>query len=346
MTPLGQVMIGVLGLELSTEERELLQHPQVAGVILFSRNYRSPEQLSALVAAIRSLRQPSILVGVDHEGGRVQRFREGFTHLPAPRRLGQCFDQNPSLALDLARACGWLLSSELRACGIDYSFAPVMDLDYGCCPAIGDRALHRDPAIVAQLATALTAGMREAGCSAVAKHFPGHGAVSADSHRAVPVDERSYERLQADDLIPFQSLIQDGIKAIMPAHVIYSACDPNPAGFSTFWLQTVLRQRLGFQGAIISDDLDMAGAAWAGTPPERAQQALAAGCDLVLACNDRAAACAILDNLATPPRPLQRQRLESLRASGIGPFSLIDLQAQTRWRQVQKQLADHGLLLA
>ena len=346
MIPLGQVMIGVDALELSPEEHDLLQHPQVAGIILFKRNYQSPEQLGALVTSIQSLRQPALLVAVDHEGGRVQRFRDGFTHLPAARRLGQCYEQNHDLALQLAQTVGWLLASELRACGIDFSFAPVLDLDHGCCPAIGDRALHRDPAIVAQLASALTNGMCEAGCAAIAKHFPGHGAVNVDSHHAVPIDERSYDTLLAADLAPFQALIQQGISAVMPAHVIYADCDSKPAGFSAFWLQTVLRQRLNFQRAIISDDLDMGGAAWAGSPFERAQQALTAGCDLVLACNDRDAACAILDNLRNLPGTQQLQRLEALRATGASPISLADLQSQARWRHAQEQLAAQGLLLA
>ena len=340
----GQVMIGLLGPELSAEERELLQHPQVAGVILFSRNYQSPQQLRALTDAIHSVRQPSLLIGVDHEGGRVQRFRDGFTPLPAARRLGDCYDHDPAQALLLARSCGVLLASEIRAVGVDFSFAPVLDLDYGCCPAIGDRALHHDPNTVAELAFAVCQGLRDSGCATVGKHFPGHGAVTTDSHLEVPLDQRHYADLAAADLIPFANLIQRGLSAVLPAHVIYIQEDTNPAGFSPFWLQTVLRERLGFTGAIISDDLDMAGAGWAGAPPQRASLALTAVCDLVLACNDRAAACAILDSLSAPANPLSLQRLEQLRASGPAAASLSDLHQQTHWQQAHEQLQAHGLL--
>jgi len=342
LLPLGQVMLGLSGLELGAEERELLRHPQVAGVILFSRNYHSPQQVRALTDAVHAVRQPPLLIGVDHEGGRVQRFRAGFSALPAARRLGSVFEHDPAQALTLARSCGWLLASEIRAVGVDFSFTPVLDLDYGCCPAIADRALHHEPNAVAELAAALCQGLRASGCATVGKHFPGHGAVSSDSHHEVPQDQRAYSELAAADLIPFARLIeQDLLAAIMPAHVIYSQEDPNPAGFSRFWLQTVLRQRLRFQGVIISDDLDMAGAAWAGGPAERAAAALAAGCDLVLACNDRNAACAILDGL---PQQTGAQRLASLRASGTAATSLQQLQTQPRWQSTRTLLQSQQLL--
>lgn len=340
----GQVMIGLLGVELSAEERELLQHPQVAGVILFSRNYQTPQQLRALTDAIHSVRHPSLLIGVDHEGGRVQRFRNEFTPLPAARRLGDCYDRDPTQALLLARSCGVLLASEIRAVGVDFSFTPVLDLDYGCCPAIGDRALHHDPDIVTALASAICQGLHDSGCATVGKHFPGHGAVDTDSHLEIPIDQRRYTELAAADLIPFANLIQRDLNAVLPAHVIYPQEDARPAGFSPFWLQTVLRERLGFTGAIISDDLDMAGAGWAGAPTQRAGLALAAGCDLVLACNDRAAACAILDSLSAPANPLSLQRLEQLRASGPAAVSLDVLYQQPHWQQAYEQLQTHGLL--
>ena len=338
--PPGPVMLGLTGIELSTEEPELLCHPQVGGVILFSRNYQSPEQVAALTAAVNAIR-PELLIAVDHEGGRVQRFRAGFTALPAMRQLGRCYDRDTAQALTQAEACGWLLASELRAVGVDFSFAPVLDLDYDRCPAIGDRALHHDPQVVSELALALQTGMREAGMATVGKHFPGHGAVDVDSHLAVPVDDRGYDQLAAADLIPFGRLIEAGLAAVLPAHVVYRQCDPRPAGFSPFWLQTILRQRLGFQGAIFSDDLDMAGAGWAGSPPERAQAALAAGCDMVLACNDRAAAVAILErldqvNYGMPPASLRR--LAALRGGGR-PRGLTALRSDPAWRQAHHRLA-------
>lgn len=338
------VIIGLQGLELNTEERELLQHPLLAGVILFSRNFESVAQLSALTHEIKSLRT-ALLIAVDHEGGRVQRFREGFTTIPAMRQLGQCYEQEANTALQLAHACGWLLASELRAVGIDFSFTPVLDLDYGCSPAIGNRALHHDPVIVIQLATALIQGLKAAGCCAVGKHFPGHGAVTVDSHHGIPVDERDLGALQQADLIPFQMLLKEQLTGVMPGHLIFPQCDPNPAGFSKFWLQTILRQELGFTGVIISDDLDMAGAAWAGSASDRTQLALAAGCDLVLACNNRSAACEILDHLPqSPSTPLAEQKLASLRPTAKPAANLPTLQQQPRWQQARTLLERHNLI--
>jgi beta-N-acetylhexosaminidase len=302
-------MLGLENPALSAEERELLQHPLVGGVILFSRNYHSPDQLGALLDSIHAVRQPRLLVAVDHEGGRVQRFRDGFTRLPAVRRLGDCYDSDPKRAKQLARTTGWLMAAELRAVGVDFSFAPVLDLDYGISTVIGDRAFHSDPRAVSELAQAYLHGMHKAGMEAVGKHFPGHGNVAADSHHELPIDQRAYADLAAADLVPFARLVEYGLAGIMPAHVVYTAVDDQPAGFSNRWLQDILRQQLGFQGVIFSDDLDMAGAGVAGTPPERAQAALAAGCDMVLACNDRAAAIAILDGLHYSPDPATHLRL-------------------------------------
>ncbi len=225
MMALGPVMLGVEGLELSAEERELLRHPQVGGVILFTRNYHSPAQVAALVAAIHALRQPRLLVAVDHEGGRVQRFREGFTRLPAVRRLGEIYDQERMRAKQLARVSGWLMAAELRAVGVDFSFAPVLDLDHGVSGVIGDRAFHHDPEAVADLAHAYMSGMQKAGMEAVGKHFPGHGGVAADSHHELPIDPRPYEALADADLLAFERMIHYGLAALMPAHVRYPAVD-------------------------------------------------------------------------------------------------------------------------
>ena len=332
-------MLGLEGATLSAEERELLRHPQVGGVILFARNYQSPEQVRALADAIHALRQPRLLIAVDHEGGRVQRFREGFTRLPAVRRLGELFDQHPQRARQLARITGWLMAAELRAVGVDFSFAPVLDLDHGVSGIIGDRAFHHDPEVVADLAHAYRSGMQKAGMEAVGKHFPGHGGIAADSHLELPVDPRSYDQLAGADLLAFERMIHYGLAALMPAHVLYPQVDDQPAGFSARWLKDILRQRLEFQGAIFSDDLDMAGAGLAGTPPERARAALAAGCDMVLACNDRAAAVAILQGLHEAPDPVSQFRL--IRLHGRGRSTLERLQRNPLWRQALRLVQDY-----
>jgi beta-N-acetylhexosaminidase len=279
-------MLDVEGLELTAVERERLAHPVVGGVILFTRNYESPAQLSSLTGAIRALRDPPLLLAVDHEGGRVQRFREGFTAIAPMRRLGELWDRDVAAAAVEATRAGATIAAELGAHGIDFSFAPVVDLDYGASSVIGDRALHRNPNAVAHLAAALCDGLRAGGMSAVAKHFPGHGFISADSHAETPVDARPLAELEKDDLVPFAVLIRRGVEGVMPAHVIYPAIDERPAGFSRVWLQDVLRRRLGFDGLVFSDDLSMGGAKIAGGIVERAQAAREAGCDMVLLCND------------------------------------------------------------
>jgi beta-N-acetylhexosaminidase len=280
---LGAVMLGLDGVELTAEEQDILRHPQVGGVILFSRNYQSPEQVTALIAAIHALRLPKLLVAVDHEGGRVQRFRDGFTRLPAVRTLGVSYDRDRMRAKQLARVTGWLMASELRAVGVDLSFAPVLDLDYGVSSIIGDRAFHSDPEAVADLAHAYVGGMLKAGMEGIGKHFPGHGGVVADSHLELPMDPRSLADLETTDLLAFERMIHYGLAALMPAHVRYPQIDDQPAGFSARWLKEILRQRLEFQGAIFSDDLDMIGAHQAGSPPERARAALATWCWPVIA---------------------------------------------------------------
>jgi beta-N-acetylhexosaminidase len=334
-------MLGLEGLELSAEEKELLYHPLTGGVILFAHNYQSPAQVARLVESIHALRHPRLLVAVDHEGGRVQRFREGFTRLPPVRRLGEIYDQDPPRGIRLARMTGWLMATELRATGVDLGLAPVLDLDRGVSGVIGDRAFHYDPEIVAELAHAYTNGMQKAGMEAVGKHFPGHGGVAGDSHSELPVDERPLVDVIGEDLVTFERMIHYGLAGIMPAHVVFPQVDAQPAGFSRHWLQGILRARLGFQGAVFSDDLDMAGAAVMGTPLERAEAALAAGCDMVLACNDRRAAIEILDGLKAPADPVSQTRL--IRLHGCGHLTLKRLHNDPKWRQVVRQVQNYDM---
>jgi beta-N-acetylhexosaminidase len=282
------VILDVAGLELTVADRQRLQHPLTGGVILFGRNWQDRAQLTALCAEMKTIR-PDLLICVDHEGGRVQRFRtDGFTHLPPMRKLGEIWMQDAMQATQLATACGYVLASELRACGVDFSFTPVLDLDYGESGVIGDRSFHRDPRVAALLAKSLMHGLLQAGMANCGKHFPGHGFVRADSHTAMPVDARSLKAILADDAAPY-GWLGGSLSAVMPAHVIYPKVDKRPAGFSAKWLQDILRGRLGYQGAVFSDDLSMAGArkldgAEVGYT-EAALAALQAGCDLVLLCN-------------------------------------------------------------
>ncbi len=315
----GPFMLDLEGPRLTAEEREWLGHPGVGGIILFARNYEDPAQARALIAAIRRAAGRPLLVAVDQEGGRVQRFREGFTRLPPAARFGQIHAADPGRGLRLAEAAGFVMAAELRAVDVDLSFAPVLDVDSGISQVIGDRAFATDPAAVAALAGAFARGMRRAGMAAVGKHFPGHGGVAADSHHELPVDGRPLAELEARDLVPFRRLADDGLEAVMCAHVVYAEVDPLPAGFSRFWLQAVLRQRLRFDGAVFSDDLAMAGAAVAGGLPARAEAALAAGCDMLLACNCPGESVALLDRLAWRPVPDRCRRLTALRARPVTP---------------------------
>jgi len=294
---LGPIMLDLVGQELTPEERELLKHPLVGGVILFTRNYESPEQLQQLVSDIHSIREPHLLVAVDHEGGRVQRFRKGFSELPPSAVFGKIYDSDRNRAKRLAETCGWLMAVELRSLGLDFSFAPVLDLDYGVSTVIGDRAFHRKPEVVADLAQSYMMGMRRAGMVATGKHFPGHGAIAADSHVDMPVDERDFETINHQDIIPFSRLIRAGLEAIMPAHVVYPAVDSRPACFSSIWLKEILRGNLGFQGVIFSDDLTMKGAHVIGDIVERGHAAITAGCDMVLVCNHPEDTIRLIDGL-------------------------------------------------
>lgn len=277
---LGPLMTDIAGLQLTDLDRERLCHPLVGGIILFSRNYANPEQLETLTREIHALRSPALLIAVDHEGGRVQRFRDGFTRLPPMAALGRLWDRSPEDALAAARNVGYVLAAELRARGVDYSFTPVLDLDYGPSRVIGDRAFHRQPAAVVALADALNSGLREAGMGSCGKHFPGHGYVIPDSHVELPVDDRSLEAMQ-EDLVPYRRLDLD---AVMAAHVIYNCMDCNTAVFSNKWIN-YLRNDINFEGVVFTDDLSMAGAGIVGSMINRVDTAYRAGCDMLLVCN-------------------------------------------------------------
>ena len=334
---LGPVMLDVAGSTLNDDDRKRLMHPLVGGVILFSRNFASPTQLAALTADIHALRTPALLIAVDHEGGRVQRFREGFSAIPAMRELGLVWDKNVAKAKSLAQDTGYVLAAELRAHGVDLTFAPVLDVDFKRSSVIGDRAFHADPDIIAPLAQALVHGLNLGGMSSVGKHFPGHGHVRADSHHEIPVDDRSYIDIEQCDLIPFRRLISAGLGAVMPAHVIYPQVDAQPAGFSSRWLKQVLRGQLEFGGVIFSDDLSMEGAKGVGNVVARANAALGAGCDMVLVCNDAGAADELLARLDYTMPAVGQARLAAMRGRGVpqGMATLRDSPDYTRaWEAV------------
>jgi beta-N-acetylhexosaminidase len=319
---IGSVMLDVAGLTLTQHERDIINHPNTGAVIFFGRNYESPEQITELVNSIRAARNGDILIAVDQEGGRVQRFRNGFTRLPA----ACCYGHAP----ELAEAAGWLMAAELLAVGVDFSFAPVLDVDCGISQVIGDRSFSTECNDAAKLASAFRNGMHSAGMAATGKHFPGHGAVAADSHLASPIDDRDFDTIMAKDVLPFKQLIAEGLEAIMPAHVVYANVDANPAGFSSFWIQQVLREQLGFNGTVFSDDLSMEGAAFAGGFVDRALMAQQAGCDMLLVCNNPHAAEQILEALPISQNPVREQRLKAMR----GRFSLNreQLQHTEKWQ--------------
>lgn len=310
----GPVMVDVVGTTLTHDDARRIAHPLTGGVILFARNFTDRSQLTMLTEQIRLVRS-DVLIAVDHEGGRVQRFKtDGFTHLPSMREIGALWDQDVFLGTQAATAAGLVLASELRACGVDLSFTPVLDIDYDRSKAIGSRAFHRDPRVVAMLAKSLAHGLSLAGMANCGKHFPGHGYVEADSHYAMPVDDRPLEELLADAQ-PY-TWMGLALTAVMPAHVIYPQVDALPAGFSRKWITDILRHRLGFAGAILSDDLSMHGARAVGDHVQSAQAALDAGCDMVLVCNQPEQADKVLQGLQYQPSRLSQRRLKRLRPKG------------------------------
>lgn len=338
---LGPVMVDVQGTQLTETERTILKNPLVGGVILFSRNYENPTQLSLLTASIHSLREPPLVIAVDHEGGRVQRFMAGFTPLPACGKIGRLYAEDRSHARLMARSSGLVMAAELLVLGVDISFAPVLDIGRGLCDVIGERAFHSDPQIVAELARQYIAGMTQAGMVATGKHFPGHGGVTGDSHTELPVDERDYAQLKAEDLVPFARLAPTSLAGIMPAHVLYPHIDAQPAGFSAFWLKEVLRKRLHFNGIIFSDDLSMVGAHGVGDLGARAHVALEAGCDMVLACNDPDGLAGLFAALEGYQNPTAQMRLARLH--GRPAWDAETLRNETEYREACRRL---GSLMA
>ena len=333
---LGPLMIDLRGRTLAADEREWLASPLVGGVILFTRNFESVEQLARLVADIHAVRQPPLLVTVDQEGGRVQRFREPFFRLPPFRALGRLYDEERDLALKTAGAYGWLIAAELRAVGVDMSFAPCVDLDRGLADVIGDRALHREAAVVAALARRFAAGAKKAGMGITAKHFPTHAGAHGDSHTDFAVDNRPLADLD-DDLAPYRDLIANGLSAVMVAHVSFPAVDSRPASLSSWWIGGYLRGELDFKGVVISDDLSMAGASIAASAPDRVRLALEAGCDLVLLCNTPQQVPAVLDSLQGYVNPTAQLRLTRLH--GRGHFDWENLHASADWQKASALVA-------
>lgn len=332
---IGALMLDIAGTDLTPEDREILQCPQVGGVILFARNIENPAQVRELTNHMRRVR-PDILIAVDQEGGRVQRLRSGFSRLPAMGRLGELYAQQPERAIQLAEQSGWLMATEVVAVGIDFSFAPVLDLN-DISDVIGDRAFAQNPNDIQVLAAAFMRGMRRAGMACTGKHFPGHGSVQADSHVAAAIDPRPYAEIYTKDMQPFLALMPQ-LDALMPAHVIYPAVDANPAGFSKHWLQTVLRQQLQFDGVLFSDDLSMQAACVAGGADARIQAALNAGCDMGLVCNDRAAACTALQGILDFAPPNQ-SRLERMRGKIPNIKITAELDLGESWRVTQAAVA-------
>ena len=330
MKPLaiGPIMIDIQGQSLTALDKEKIAHPNTGALILFSRNYENPDQIAALIKDIRASRSGDILIAVDQEGGRVQRFQNGFTRLPA----AALYAEQP----DLAEYAGWLMAAELLAVGVDFSFAPVLDVDCGVSEIIGNRSFSQDSELAAKLASAFRKGMNTAGMAATGKHFPGHGAVALDSHLTLPVDKRDLDTIRRQDLVPFKQLITEGLEAIMPAHVVYSQVDKLPAGFSAIWLQQILRKELKFDGAIFSDDLSMEGAASVGDFSDRARLAQQAGCDMLLVCNNPEAAEQVLDRVAISRNADRERRLQAMR--GRGNIDRRQLLSSEKWQQATKQL--------
>ena len=326
--PIGPIMLDVEGLALAPHEKEIINHPNTGAVILFSRNYESPEQVTELIANIRAARQGNLLIAVDQEGGRVQRFQKGFTRLPPAARYAE--------APELAEPAGWLMAAELLAVGVDFSFAPVLDIDCDISEIIGNRSFSTDHELATRLSSAFRKGMHAAGMAATGKHFPGHGAVALDSHLTLPIDERDMDSIRNKDLLPFKQLIAEGLEGIMPAHVLYPNIDANPAGFSPFWIQQILRKELNFNGTIFSDDLSMEGAASVGDFSERARLAQQAGCDMILVCNNPRAAEQVLDSLPVTKDPHRERRLNSML--GKPQMDREQLMNCEKWQKISDQI--------
>jgi beta-N-acetylhexosaminidase len=328
--PIGPIMLDVAGLTLTTHEKEVINHPNTGAVIFFARNYQDPEQITQLVKDIRQARKGEILIAVDQEGGRVQRFQNGFTRLPPA-----CYYAD---APELTETAGWLMAAELLAVGVDFSFAPVLDVDCGISQVIGNRSFSVECTTATALASAFRKGMNKAGMAATGKHFPGHGAVAVDSHHETPIDERDLETIRSKDLMPFKALIAEGLEAIMPAHVVFKNIDPSPAGFSRFWIQQILRQELNFKGVVFSDDLSMAGAAFVGDHADRAKAAQEAGCDMLLVCNNPAAAEKVLDALPISTNRLREERLIKMR--GRPKMNREQLLSSTQWQESSRLIQE------
>jgi len=339
----GPLMLDIEGLTLNDEDKTILSSPFVGGLILFSRNFESIEQLSLLVNQVRQV-SPQCLIAVDHEGGRVQRFKTGFTHIPPMAILGQLYQVSPEQALSLANDFAYLLATELLQLDIDISFAPVLDLDYGISAVIGDRAFSSDLTVLNRLVGAFLNGMHDAGMATTGKHFPGHGAVEADSHIAIPIDGRSLSVIRDNDMNAFSSVSKNGLDAVMPAHIIYPQVDEKPAGFSKIWLQDILRDELKFDGVIFSDDLSMEGASVAGSYAERCNAALMAGCDMVLVCNNRQATKEVLSHLENCfNKPIKNNRLSRmLHVNRKESITEVDVERLAKTRLIIQSYWDGG----
>ncbi|MBA6294545.1 beta-N-acetylhexosaminidase [Colwellia sp. MB02u-9] len=338
---MGPVMFDVQGTSLSQEDKEILQHPLIGGLIFFTRNYQSPEQMADLSQQIRMAAKKPMLLAVDHEGGRVQRFREGFSLIPAMGKLWRMSEQNLALAKELAKQSSILMALEVQAVGIDISFAPVLDIN-NISDVIGDRAFHQQPDYVTELAEAFISGLHLVGMKATGKHFPGHGSVKADSHIDLPIDKRTSTEIFQQDLMPFKQLINKGkVDALMPAHIIFPDVDPQAVGFSRYWLQNILREQLGFNGVIFSDDLSMQGAASIGGYIERAEAAQAAGCDMLLLCNNRDGCVEVLDNANISTSLVGSERLNKLLKTPDKNTNWSRLKENVVWQQASQYLKQY-----
>ena len=340
---LGPIMLDVEGTTLNADDKRRLLHPLTGGVILFTRNFSSYQQLTELTAEIHALRSPSLLIAIDHEGGRVQRFKEDFTRLPAMRELGKIWDTNPNRAQHLTQQVGYVLAAELNACGIDLSFTPVLDIDHGKSFVIGDRAFHRDPQVIAKLAHYLMLGLKLGGLMAVGKHFPGHGYIQADSHLEKSVDDRPYVDIEMDDMVSFKQMIDFGLTGIMSSHVIYPRIDQKPASFSNVWLKDVLRQELQFDGCIFSDDLSMLGTEHLGNIVVRTKAALNAGCDMVLVCNNPQSLDQLLAELEWDTSAVSMARIARMHGKWQHPVSIIKLRENPDYIKAIKEIGGIGI---